>query len=277
MAISVPKENDSQSQVKALRDMQAEPDHRNIEINKVGIKGIKYPITALDRDNGVQSTVATVNMYVRLSHQVKGAHMSRFVEVLNDYHAALNLRTFFEMLERIRTSLDATAANLEVTFPYFLKKQAPVSGVSSYMEYTCDYIGEIVGEERHLLIRVKVPVCTLCPCSKEISNHGAHNQRGVIAVTLLYREFFWIEEIIELVEASASSPVYALLKREDEKYVTEQAYERPRFVEDVVREITDKLRLDMRFQWFSVEAENQESIHNHSAYAYTETTPRPSS
>ena len=257
-------------------DVQNQRDHRNVDLNKVGIKGLKYPMNVLDRANKTQATVATVNMYVHLPHTFKGTHMSRFVEVLNDYRADLNLKTFFKMLDRIKKSLNASAANLEISFPYFMKKEAPVSGVPSLMEYTCEYMGEINGNERKLLIGVKVPVCTLCPCSKEISSQGAHNQRGVVSVTVLFKEFFWIEEIIEMVESSASSDVYALLKREDEKYVTEQAYDRPMFVEDLVREVTEKLRKDARFSWLSVAAENFESIHNHSAYAYTEVSPSPS-
>jgi GTP cyclohydrolase I len=259
-----------------VKDVQNEPDHRKIDLTRVGIKGIRYPMNVLDRDNNSQATVATVNMYVHLPHRFKGTHMSRFVEALNDYCADLNLKTFFEMLDRIKKSLDAPAANLEIIFPYFMKKRAPVSGVPSMMEYTCQYIGEINGDERKLHIGVRVPVCTLCPCSKEISTQGAHNQRGIVSVTALFKEFFWIEEIIEIVESSASSDVFALLKREDEKFITEQAYSRPMFVEDVVREVTDKLAKDPRFTVFSVEAENFESIHNHNAYAYTEVAPEPS-
>lgn len=258
-----------------MKDVQSQRDHRNIDINKVGIKGITYPINVLDRANKVQATVATINMYVHLPHKFKGTHMSRFVDVLNEFYADLNLKTFFQMLDKIKKNLNAHAANLEITFPYFMKKKAPVSGVSSLMEYTCEYIGEIDGDERKLFICVRVPVCTLCPCSKEISSQGAHNQRGIVSVTLLFKEFFWFEEIVEIIERSASSEVYALLKREDEKYITEQAYNRPMFVEDVVREIADKLKRDPRFTWFSVEAENFESIHNHSAYAHTEVSPRP--
>lgn len=256
-----------------MKDVQNEPDHRKIDLARVGIKGIKYPMNVLDRDNNSQATVATINMYVHLPHRFKGTHMSRFVEALNDYYADLNLKTFFEMLDTIKKSLDAPAANLEISFPYFMKKRAPVSGVPSMMEYTCQYIGEINGDERKLHIGVRVPVCTLCPCSKEISTQGAHNQRGIVSVTALFKEFFWIEEVIEIVEASASSDVFALLKREDEKFLTEQAYSRPMFVEDVVREVTDKLTKDPRFTVFSVEAENFESIHNHNAYAYTEVAP----
>ena len=253
-----------------MKDVQNEPDHRKIDLTKVGIKGIKYPMNVLDRANNAQSTVATVNMYVHLPHAFKGTHMSRFVEVLNDYCADLNLNTFFEMLGRVKKSLDAPAANLEISFPYFVKKNAPVSGVPSMMEYLCKYVGEINGDERKLFVTVEVPVCTLCPCSKEISTQGAHNQRGMVSVTVRFKEFFWIEELIETVENSASSEVFALLKREDEKYITEKAYDKPMFVEDVVREVTDKLKKDDRFTDFAVEAENFESIHNHSAYAFTE-------
>ena len=259
-----------------MKDVQNEPDHRKIDLTRVGIKGIKYPMNVLDRTNKTQATVATVNMYVHLPHRLKGTHMSRFVEVLNDYCCDLNLKTFFEMLDKIKKSLDAPAANLEISFPYFMKKRAPVSDVPSMMEYTCNYVGEIIGEDRRLHIGITVPVCTLCPCSKEISTHGAHNQRGNVSVRVLFKDFFWIEEIIEIVENSASSEVFALLKREDEKFITEQAYNRPMFVEDVVREVTDKLGKDERFVEFTVEAENFESIHNHSAYAYTEVVP-PSS
>ncbi|MBW1743917.1 MAG: GTP cyclohydrolase I FolE2 [Deltaproteobacteria bacterium] len=257
-----------------MKDVQNEPDHRKIDLTRVGIKGIKYPMNVLDRTNKTQATVATVNMYVHLPHRFKGTHMSRFVEVLNDYYADLNLKTFFEMIDKIKKSLDAPAANLEISFPYFMKKRAPVSDVPSMMEYTCNYVGEIIGEDRRLYIGITVPVCTLCPCSKEISTHGAHNQRGNVSVKVLFKDFFWIEEIIEIVEGSASSDVFALLKREDEKFITEQAYNRPMFVEDVVREVTDKLGKDERFVEFTVEAENFESIHNHSAYAFTEVVPQ---
>ena len=253
-----------------MKDVQNQPDDRNIDLTKVGIKGIKYPMNVLDRANKTQATVATVNMYVHLAHRFKGTHMSRFVEVLNDYCSDLNLNSFFDMLDRIKNSLESPAANLEICFPYFVKKTAPVSGVPSMMEYTCKYVGEIDGSERKLFVTVEVPVCTLCPCSKEISSQGAHNQRGLVSVTVRFKEFFWIEELIETVERSASSEVFALLKREDEKFITEKAYDNPMFVEDVVREVTDKLRRDSRFTDFSVEAENFESIHNHSAYAYTE-------
>jgi GTP cyclohydrolase I len=257
-----------------VKDVQNFRDHRKIDIKKVGIKGISYPIHVLDQANKTQATVASINMYVHLPHEFKGTHMSRFVEILNTYCGDLNLKAFFEMLEAMKERLHARTANLEISFPYFIKKRAPVSGVESLMAYTCEYIGQSTDTERNLYVRIQVPVCTLCPCSKEISNHGAHNQRGLVTVTILFEEFFWIEEIISVVETSASSEVYALLKREDEKHVTEQAFKHPMFVEDVVREVTEKLKNDHRFSWFSVEAENFESIHNHNAYAYTETSPQ---
>jgi GTP cyclohydrolase I len=256
-----------------VKDVQNFRDHRKIDIKKVGIKGISYPINVLDQANKTQATVASINMYVHLPHEFKGTHMSRFVEILNTYCGDLNLKAFFEMLEAMKKRLHARTANLEISFPYFIKKKAPVSGVESLMAYTCEYIGQSTDTDHKLYVRIQVPVCTLCPCSKEISNHGAHNQRGLVTVTILFEEFFWIEEIIGIVETSASSDVYALLKREDEKHVTEKAYRRPMFVEDVVREVTDKLKNDHRFSWFSVEAENFESIHNHNAYAYTEFSP----
>ena len=257
-----------------MKDVQSQRDHRKIDIKKVGIKGISYPINVLDRTNKTQATVATINMYVHLPHEFKGTHMSRFVEILNEYCGDLNLRAFFEMLDAMKERLQARTANLEIVFPYFIKKKAPVSGVESMMAYTCEYIGTSNARGHKLYVRICVPICTLCPCSKEISVHGAHNQRGLVSVTILFKEFFWIEEIISMVEDSASSEVYALLKREDEKHVTEKAYNRPMFVEDVVREVTEKLRDDARFSWFSVEAENFESIHNHNAYAYTELFPK---
>ena len=206
------------ARMQEMKDVQSQPDHRKIDINRVGIKGIKYPINVLDRANKVQATVASVNMYVHLPHEFKGTHMSRFVEVLNEYCGNLNLKAFFEMLEAVKTTLDARSANLEISFPYFVSKKAPVSGVASLMEYTCEYKGEIDGDERKLLVCVTVPVCTLCPCSKEISSQGAHNQRGLVSVTLFFTEFFWIEEVIEIVEVMVGEmlmPLTVHLRKEE--------------------------------------------------------------
>jgi GTP cyclohydrolase I len=253
-------------------DVQNLKDHRNVDIQKVGIKNIRYPITVLDKANGTQNTVASINMYVNLPRHFKGTHMSRFVEVLNAHRHEINLRHFGTILEELRRVLRAESAHMQVTFPYFIEKRAPVSKAPGLMEYTCEFSGS-VGATRVFAVGVTVPVTTLCPCSKEISSRGSHNQRGLVSVRVMYRRFFWIEDLIQLVEESASCDVYAVLKRPDEKYVTEKAYDNPAFVEDVVRNVALKLDADPNFQAYTVEAENFESIHNHSAYAYVEKLP----
>ena len=251
-------------------DVQSQKDHRHINIRKVGVKGIKYPITVLDRDKGTQPVNATINMYVNLPHRFKGTHMSRFVEILNEFRGQINIRTFHRILERSREKLHAESAHMEIEFPYFIEKSAPVSRAKSLMEYRCTFSGENSSDKTDFLVGVVVPVTTVCPCSKEISVAGAHNQRGMVTVKVRFRKFFWIEDVIRLIEDSASGEVYSLLKRIDEKYVTEKAYENPLFVEDVVRNVAERLNRIDNFTWYSVEAENQESIHNHSAYAYVE-------
>jgi len=252
------------------RDIQNQKDFRQIPVDRVGVKDLHYPITVLDKANKQQSTVATVNMYVKLPHEFKGTHMSRFIEVLNEHHGQINIHNFSSILEDLMKSLNARAAHIEMEFPYFIKKKAPVSGQEGLMEYICSYIVNRENDQSEFLVGIQVPVTTLCPCSKEMARAGAHNQRGIVKVTLKFKKFFWIEEVIELIEKSASAPVYSLLKREDEKFITELAYENPRFVEDVVREVTLKLKQTGNFSWFKVEAENFESIHNHNAYALVE-------
>jgi len=249
-----------------LVDIQNQIDDRNIEIQRVGVKNIKYPIVVLDRSNKSQHTVASINMYVNLPHHFKGTHMSRFVEILNEYKGSINLKTLFTIIDKMKEKLDAKSAHLEIEFPYFIEKEAPVSKAKSLMEYVCRFSASCDGE-RDLSVEVNVPITTLCPCSKEISRVGAHNQRGMVSVKLRFKGFLWIEDIIRSVEESASSEVYALLKRSDEKFVTEKAYSNPMFVEDVVRNIAKKLKSDPNITWFCVESENFESIHNHSAYA----------
>ena len=251
-------------------DIQNEKDERNIAITKVGVKGIKYPIIVLDRTHGTQPVNATINMYVNLPHHFKGTHMSRFVEILNEIRGQINIKTFHTILERVREKLRAESAHMEIEFPYFIEKTAPVSKAKSLLEYRCCFSGKNHGSKTDLLIGVVVPVTTVCPCSREISNCGAHNQRGMVTVKVRFKKFFWIEDLIRLVEDSASGEIYSLLKRVDEKYVTERGYENPMFVEDVVRNVAEKLKGDGNFTWYSVEAENFESIHNHSAYAYIE-------
>ena len=251
-------------------DVQSQSDDRHIDIQKVGVKDISYPVKILDRSHEVQHTIAKINMYVDLPHLFKGTHMSRFVEVLNMYHGGISPKNFLDMLDDLREALSAQSAHVDLTFPYFIEKKAPVSGAKSLMEYRCSYIGSVNGDKREFTVGIEVPISTLCPCSKEISDRGAHNQRGIVTVKLKFKKFFWIEDVISIIEDSASSDVYALLKREDEKEITERAYDNPMFVEDVVREVAIRLSDDDNFTWFSVEVENHESIHNHSAYAFVE-------
>lgn len=252
-------------------DIQNQRDNRNIDIDKVGVKNIRYPITVLDKLNGIQQTVASVNMYVNLPHKFKGTHMSRFVEVLNEFRGEINIKKFSRILEEIRKRLKAQSAHLEIEFPYFIEKKAPVSDTPGLMEYRCSISGSMHKQkQKDIVLRVEVPITTVCPCSKEISRFGAHNQRGMVRVSIRFKKFVWIEDIIRLIEESASCEVYSILKRPDEKYVTETAYENPMFVEDVVRALAEKLSQNFEITWFTVEAENFESIHNHSAYAFIE-------
>ncbi len=252
-----------------MNDIQNQRDHRKIEINKVGVKNIRYPITVLDKAKGFQSTVASVNMYVDLPRHFKGTHMSRFVEILNKYRGDIALKTFSKILMEMKKKLRAKTANLEVEFPYFIEKEAPISKSKSLMEYICRFCGSS-NDKDDFYIGIVVPITTVCPCSKEISEFGAHNQRSLVTVNLRFKKFIWIEDMIQLVEDCASCDLYSILKRPDEKYVTEKAYENPMFVEDVVREVAKRLRKDPNITWFTVESENFESIHNHSAYAYVE-------
>ena len=250
--------------------MQKRPDYRKIPIAKVGVKDISYPIVVMDKNRSLQHTVAKVNMYVDLPHQFKGTHMSRFVELLDKHREQIALDDKLEIiLKEMKTRLGSVSAHLEIQFPYFIDKRAPVSGAKSLMEYTCEFSASMT-ETLDFILGVKVPLTSLCPCSKELANYGAHNQRSVMTVRVRYRDFIWIEDLVELIESCGSSSLYSLLKREDEKYVTEMAYNNPRFVEDMVREAYLRLAAIENITWFSVEAENFESIHNHSAYAAVE-------
>jgi GTP cyclohydrolase I len=251
-------------------DVQNLKDVRNIDIKKVGVKGIKYPIIVLDRANGVQNVHATINMYVNLPHHFKGTHMSRFVEILNTHRGQINMKTIHMILNEVREKLQAESAHMEIAFSYFIEKTAPVSGAKSLMDYNCSYCVKSDSAGKDFIVGVVVPVTTVCPCSKELSDAGAHNQRSLVTVNVRFKRFFWIEDLITLIEQSASGELYSLLKRADEKYVTEKSYENPMFVEDVVRNVVEQLNKDDNFTWYSVEAENLESIHNHSAYAYIE-------
>jgi GTP cyclohydrolase I len=255
-------------------DVQNMKDDRRVPIQKVGVKGLRYPIVLKDKANAVQHTTALVNLYADLPHDFKGTHMSRFIEVFDAHRQDLSMPSFLKMLECIRESLEAETAYADLHFPYFIEKKAPVSGQAAMMSYDCSYAGKVgAGGKRQFDVSVAVPVQTVCPCSKAISAYGAHNQRGIVTLSVGLGPFFWIEDMVSLVEESASSAVYTLLKREDEKFVTEQAFDNPRFVEDLVREVYVKVSALGKFPRFSVEAENFESIHNHSAYAYVEYPP----
>lgn len=251
----------------SLNDIQSQQDFRNLVVDKVGIKDILYPITLKDKAKGCQHTVATINAYVQLPHNFKGTHMSRFVEVLNNYRDNISITSFKEILDELCNRLDSKESHIEVYFPYFIEKVSPVSKQVSIMDYQCAFIGSKKGEEKDFILSVRVPVLSVCPCSKEISRYGAHNQRSYVKIDIRYCKMVWIEDLIEIAESSASAPIYALLKREDEKYITEKSYENPVFVEDIVRNVAEKLNSDDRITWFEVSSENQESIHNHSAYA----------
>ena len=260
----------SASVTTSIADVQSSADTRRIAIDKVGIKDIRHPVRVKDRSEGEQHTVANFNMYVNLPHNFKGTHMSRFVEILNLHEREISVESFKVMLGEMTERLEAEAGHIEMSFPYFVNKTAPVSGVQSLLDYEVSFIGEIRDSEPQMKIKVVVPVTSLCPCSKKISERGAHNQRSHVTVTATTRDFIWIEELIEMVEAQASSELYGLLKRPDEKYVTERAYDNPKFVEDMVRDIAAALNADERISAYVVESENFESIHNHSAYALIE-------
>jgi len=257
-----------------IPDVQSSPDSRKLAIDKVGIKAIRHPIQIMQRAGGVQHTVASFNMYVGLPHQFKGTHMSRFVEILSAHEREITVETFKVMLNEMVEKLEAEEGRIEMTFPYFIEKSAPVSGVRSLMDYEVTFVGQILDRKRCFAMKVLVPVTSLCPCSKKISAYGAHNQRSHVTVTAHTEDFVWIEEIVDLIEKQASSELYGLLKRPDEKHVTERAYDNPKFVEDMVRDVAAVLNLDERITRYIVESENFESIHNHSAYALIERDKR---
>jgi GTP cyclohydrolase I len=250
-----------------IEDVQNIEDKRQIAIDKVGIKDIKHPVKVSDRTSGEQHTIANFNMYVNLPHQFKGTHMSRFVEILNKDEREITVKSFREMLGEMTERLQAESGYIEMAFPYFVNKEAPISKVKSLMDYQVSFIGEITGDKTDVMVKVVVPVTSLCPCSKNISDYGAHNQRSHVTVTVRADRFIWIEDIIDMVEEEASCEIFGLLKRPDEKYVTERAYDNPKFVEDIVRDIAARLNDDSRINAYTVESENFESIHNHSAYA----------
>jgi GTP cyclohydrolase I len=253
-----------------IEDVQARHDTRQLAIDKVGIKSIRHPIKVADKSEGVQHTVAVFNMYVHLPHNFKGTHMSRFVEILNGYEREISVENFETMLREMVVRLEAESGHVEMSFPYFINKKAPISGVQSLLDYEVTFIGEIHQGQYRQTTKVVVPVTSLCPCSKKISDYGAHNQRSHVTVTARTNEMVWIEDIVRMVEDQASCELFGLLKRPDEKYVTERAYDNPKFVEDMVRDVAAVFNADKRVDAYIVESENFESIHNHSAYALIE-------
>ena len=259
--------NAKPTNVKEMQDVQSSHDHRAIAIDKVGIKDIRHPVQVKDREGKIQHTVANFNMYVDLPHDFKGTHMSRFVEILNSHEWEITVDSFKSMLSEMTQRLDAECGHIEMTFHYFINKKAPASGVQSLLDYEVSLIGSQKKDQPTVNVKIVVPVTSLCPCSKKISDRGAHNQRSHVTVDVCTNGFIWIEEIIDIVEKEASCELYGLLKRPDEKIVTERAYDNPKFVEDMVRDVAAKLNTDDRILAYTIESENFESIHNHSAYA----------
>jgi GTP cyclohydrolase I len=260
-----------------MKDIQGSVDKRGIAIDCVGITGIKYPITLLDRANKSQRTIADISISASLPHFSRGTHMSRLVEILNEHHDRITLETLPLMLQDVATRLEAEAVQVNLTFPYFIEKEAPVSKAKSLMSYDCSFSAVANGSIRDFVLGVRVPITTLCPCSKSISDYGAHNQRGIADIQVRTAvtsdgtpSLIWIEELVEVAEQCCSAPVYSLLKRPDERWVTMTAYDHPMFVEDVIREITAKLKRDRRVAWFRAHVESVESIHNHNAFATLE-------
>ncbi|QSA98888.1 GTP cyclohydrolase FolE2 [Methylococcus sp. EFPC2] len=254
----------------SIEDVQNSEDTRRIAIDRVGIKGIRHPVSVIGRQGQTVPTVATFDMYVNLPHDQKGTHMSRFVELLNESVETLDTHEFLRVVAEMTRRLEASRGYLNASFPYFIRKRAPVTGAASYLDYEVSLIGEWAAEASSLLLKLVVPVTSLCPCSKKISDYGAHNQRSHVTLTVQTREPVWLEDLIDLIEREASCEIFGLLKRADEKYVTERAYNNPKFVEDIVRDIANDLNRDARIVYYKLETENFESIHNHSAYATIE-------
>jgi GTP cyclohydrolase I len=254
----------------SIEDVQARADSRRIPINKVGIKDVYHPVRVKDRSSGEQHTIANFNMYVALPHNFKGTHMSRFVELLHGNEREISVESFRDILAQMTEKLDAQTGHIEMDFPFFVMKKAPVSGVESLMNYQASLIGELHNGKSELWLKVVVAATSLCPCSKDISKYGAHNQRSHITIKAKVDGHMWLEELIDIAESEASCEVFGILKRADEKHVTERAYENPKFVEDIVRDVAVRMNKEERVRAYVVEAENFESIHNHSAYALIE-------
>jgi GTP cyclohydrolase I len=253
-----------------LKDTQNEPDFRQIAIDRVGVKNLKYPIRVRDKAHSEQHTVATFTLTVDLPKEYKGTHMSRFVEVLNEFGPEIHVDNINQMLQDLTVRLKSDCAHVDLEFPFFLEKPAPMTGAVGMMDYLVRFNATLERGVTDFVVTVIVGVTTLCPCSKAISVHGAHNQRGQVTYSVRFAKPIWIEDLVQLVEGCASSELYSLLKRPDEKAVTERAYENPVFVEDLVRNIAVRSDREPEITWYKVEAENFESIHSHNAYALIE-------
>jgi GTP cyclohydrolase I len=265
------------SSTDGLADVQNSHDERGVDLDHVGVRDLRYPITVLDRDEETQQTVAEISMSVGLPKEFKGTHMSRFVAALNQYRGEFTMHTLPALLEDLRERLEADEARIQIEFPYFMERTAPVTEKKALMDYDCSFVGEMNGDNSTFTLGVCVPVTSLCPCSKEISDEGAHNQRGHVDMQVRsirtddgVPAMIWIEELVDLAESAASAPLYPLLKRPDERHVTMQAYDNPAFVEDITRDAAVQLKEDERVKWFHLQVENFESIHNHNAFAEVE-------
>lgn len=253
-----------------MEDVQSHAPQVALNINRVGVRELRLPLLVRDRTKGTQQTVASVDLGVDLPSEFKGTHMSRFVEALEQWNAEISYQSVRRLLLDIKQRLEARRAYARFCFPYFIKKIAPASGIPALISYQCRLTGELDDEGQHFCLEVDVPVMTVCPCSKAISDEGAHSQRAMVRMNLRMKVFSWLEDFIDIAEASGSSAVYTLLKREDEKFVTEHAFAHPTFVEDVVRNVAQRLSEHGQVEWFSVEVESMESIHNHNAFARIE-------
>lgn len=257
-----------------MRDVQSERDLRNMPIDRVGINSVSWPIQVLDRSCGTQDTVAEVSLSVMLPRDYRGTHMSRFVEILGNHENKITFHNMEHILTTLCERLDADEAHACFKFPYFITKTAPVSGSKGRVRYDVMFDAKVEDGKFDLVTELVAPIQTLCPCSKEISDSGAHNQRAHASIKVRMDNFIWVEELAETADSCASAPIYSLLKREDEKFVTEQAYSNPRFVEDAVRDLAIAMEADDRILWYSVTVTSHESIHNHNAFATIENDKR---
>lgn len=270
LSLICPQKKFTATGTETMKDVQNERDSRSIQIDRVGVKGVSYPIIALDHENRTQSTIAKVSMSVMLPREYRGTHMSRFIETLEEYRGRVSPHNLEAFSRRLCEKLNAPEASVIFEFPYYFRKKAPVSQIESFSKCDITLEAHCSASGFNMLIGLGLNVQTLCPCSKEISDFGAHNQRALVELAVRCKGLLWFEEMISMIETSASAPIYTLLKREDEKFITELAYSRPRFVEDVLRELAGQLDAESRVLWYRVNVTSYESIHGHDAFAEIE-------